>query len=207
MSTILNSQRSSWLIISAVLLLGALVLLMAPEEQSLGTGIKSVYVHVALTWTAMLGLVVAGILGAASSILAKDTWQKLSRTITWISLALFAAGLLMSMIAAGINWGGVFWREPRTSAAIQILVAGLVVQIANSFPFNYRLKGLLSLFLVVFMFWAILSIPDVLHPGDAARTSPPAIRVTFYSLFALCTILAIWITWRIHRSHLVQEAK
>ena len=205
MSTILNSPRSSWLIVSSVLLLGAVVLLMAPEEQSLGTGIKSVYVHVALTWTAMLGLVIAGIVGVASSVLAKNTWQRLSQTVTWISLALFAAGLLMSMIAAGINWGGVFWQEPRTSAAIQVLVAGLVVQIANSFPINFRIKGLLSFFLLVFMFWTILSIPDVLHPGDAARTSPPAIRVTFYSLFALCTFLAIWLTWRIHRSHLVQE--
>jgi hypothetical protein len=207
MSTILNSPKSSWLVVSSVLLLGAVVLLLAPEEQSLGTGIKSVYIHVALTWTAMLGLVIAGIVGVASSVLAKNTWQRLSQTVTWISLALFAAGLLMSMIAAGINWGGVFWQEPRTSAAIQVLVAGLVVQIANSFPINFRIKGLLSFFLLFFMFWTILSIPDVLHPGDAARTSPLAIRMTFYSLFALCTFLALWLTWRIHRSQLVQEVK
>lgn len=199
MKTLFKSTPTASLLIVLVLLLSIIILLLAPEEETLGSGIRSVYVHVALTWTAMLGVIVAGILGLIAAAFSKEELQKLAYMITWIALALFGAGFVMSMIAAGINWGGVFWQEPRANAAVQVLGVGLVAQLINSFALNYRIKGLLYGFFLLFMFWAFLSIPDVLHPGNAARTSPTAMRLTFYSMFVLFTLAAGWVVWQIHK--------
>lgn len=196
MTTYSKRRIANWVLLAVVVGLGGLLIWIAPEEQTLGSGIKSVYVHVALTWTALLGLAAAGIIGITAAVIGKPGWVGLSSTITWVSITFFSAGLVMSFIAAGINWGGLFWEEPRTNSAIQIVVASLIVQGANRLSIPYRLKGALYFLLLLFMFWAILSIPDVLHPGDAARTSPPAIRLTFYGLFALFSLAAAWLVWR-----------
>ena len=197
MTTIARNKFTDWVFAGILIILAGVLLWFAPEEQTLGTGIRSVYVHVALTWTALLGLISAGLLGLVLAIFSKPSWLSTVSTITWVAITLFTAGLVMSFVAAGINWGGFFWEEPRTNSAIQILVAALVVQGVNRFSISYRLKGILYFLLVIFMFWSILSIPDVLHPGDAARTSPPAIRFTFFSLFALFSLAAGWLVWRL----------
>ena len=197
MTTINKNKITNWALVAAVIALAGLLLWLAPEEQTLGSGIKSVYVHVALTWTALLGLIAAGLIGLALALFSKPGWLVVTSTLVWVSLILFTAGLVMSFIAAGINWGGFFWQEPRTNSAIQIIVAAMIVQGANHLSLHYRVKGALFFFLLLFIFWSILSIPDVLHPGDAARTSPPAIRFTFYGLFALFSLAAGWLVWRI----------
>jgi hypothetical protein len=197
MTTITRNKITNWALAVAVIGLVGLLLWLAPEEQTLGSGIKSVYVHVALTWTALLGIIAAGLIGLALAVFSKPSWLVVASTLIWVALVIFAAGLVMSFIAAGINWGGFFWQEPRTNSAIQIIVAAMIVQGANHLSLPYRVKGALFFFLLLFIFWSILSIPDVLHPGDAARTSPPAIRFTFYGLFALFSLAAGWFVWRV----------
>jgi hypothetical protein len=199
MATLTSKGLSRWAVIGIALVLGAILLWVGPEEQTLGSGIRSVYIHVALTWTAMLGIVAAGLMGFVTLLLSKPAWLGAISTIIWVAIGLFFAGLVMSFIAAGINWGGVFWDEPRTNSAIQILVAALAVQIANRFSLPFRVKGGLYFLLILFMFWSIATIPDVLHPGDAARTSPPAIRFTFFGLFALLSLAAGWFVWQLER--------
>jgi hypothetical protein len=49
-----------WIIPLALLLFMALLVWQAPVEQSLGQGIKIVYVHVGLIWAGMLGFAVNG---------------------------------------------------------------------------------------------------------------------------------------------------
>ncbi len=197
MTTRTGNKITNWLLAASLIGLAGLLLWLAPEEQTLGSGIKSVYVHVALTWTALLGFIAAGLIGLALALFSKPSWLVSASTLIWVSLILFAAGLVMSFIAAGINWGGFFWQEPRTNSAIQIIVASMIVIVANHLSLPYRLKGVLFFALLLFMFWSILSIPDVLHPGDAARTSPASIRFTFYGLFALFSVAAGWLVLRV----------
>lgn len=197
-----------WGVLAALAFIAAAILVVAPSEQTLGTGIRTVYIHVALTWTGMSGIIIAGVVGLAAAVLARPSWQKWAVTINWIALAFFTAGLIMSIIAAGINWGAVFWQEPRTNSALQIIALGLIVQLINSWKVPYRLQGILSFFLAVFLLWSVMSTPLVLHPGNAARTTPSlAIRFTFFSVFTLCFLAAVWIAlWlQVVRIPLVQE--
>lgn len=194
MTSIKISRKTTWIGLIILILLAALILWLAPEEKDLGSGIRSVYVHVALTWTGMTGIVIAGLVGLAAAVLNRENLQNWAGTITWIALAFFAAGVVMSILAAGINWGGVFWQEPRTSTVLQVLAAGLIVQGLNTWPISHRLKGILNLILAVVLLALVFTTPLVLHPGNAARTANSfAIRFTFFSLYGLCLLAAAWI--------------
>ena len=196
-----DSSKLFWSILGGIAALGVILVLLAPSEQTLGSGIKSVYIHVALTWTGMSGFFLAGLVGLVAAIFARSLLQDWANTIAWVALLSFVAGLVMSILAASINWGAIFWQEPRTNSALQILAAGLIVQVINSWAISFRLKGALNFLLALFIFWSIFTTPLVLHPGNAARSTPStAIQFTFFGLFALCMLAATWIviTWQ-HR--------
>ena len=58
-----TKSKQSWVIPAVLLALMALLVWVAPIEQSLGQGIKIVYVHVGLIWAGMLGFALNGLLG------------------------------------------------------------------------------------------------------------------------------------------------
>jgi hypothetical protein len=200
MKSIGITQRSIWAGLALLLLLASLLLLLSPEERELGSGIKSIYVHVALTWTGMSGLIIAGLVGLASAVLNRENLQSWAISITWVALGFFALGLVMSVIAAGINWGAVFWQEPRTSTVLQVLALGLIVQGINTWPVPFRIKGTLSFLLAVILMVLIFTTPLVLHPGNAATTANSlAIRFTFFGLYAVAMAAAALIVFALQR--------
>jgi len=202
------SRRLFWSVLGVILILALIIILFAPSEQTLGSGIKSVYVHVALTWTGMSGFFVAGAVGLVAALFSRTRLQEWAHSIAWVSLAMFGAGLVMSAWAAIINWGAMFWQEPRSNSALQLLAAGLIVQVINSWSVSYRIKGSLNFLLSLFLLWSVMSTPLVLHPGSAARSSPSsAIRFTFFSLFVLCALAATWIVVYLQGRKLQQSAR
>ena len=205
---LIKSRRYFWAVLGGIVLLGLLLVWRAPDEQTLGTGIRSVYVHVAFTWTGMLGLVISGLFGLLAIFLDKPSLQEWSNSIAWLALASFLFGFVMSIAAAAVNWGAIFWQEPRTNSALQILAIGLIVQLINSWPVSHRLKGILSFLLACFVIWSVFSASLVLHPGNAASTSPAsAIRLTFLALFILCSLAASWIIIRVRIANLETNAE
>jgi len=188
------SSRLFWAVLGGLLSLVAILLLLAPLERTLGEGIRSVYLHVALTWAGMLGILVSALLGFVTIVGGRRGLFEWARTIGWVALVLFAAGLFMSMLAASINWGAIFWQEPRTISALEILAFGLVALLASYWPVPIRLKALLYVLVAVYMIWTVNNTALVLHPGNAARSSPSAaIRWSFLGLFTLVSGAATWI--------------
>jgi hypothetical protein len=191
------SHLKSWLFPAAVIVLATIVVIVAPEEQTLGRGIKVVYVHVAFIWTGMVSLLLTGLAGLYVAAANHGPLQAWNRILGWIGLGLFAVGLMLSAPAARMNWGGVYWQEPRTLAALQVVAAGLIVQVLAGWPIPVRLRGLLHTLMALFMVYTIQMTPLVLHPRDPARSSSAAaIRGAFFSLFALASLLAAWILYQ-----------
>jgi hypothetical protein len=200
MSAITSSGKAGWAVLGGLLILAALLLWLAPAEETLGNGITSVYIHVALTWTGMTGLLLGGLLGLIMAIFTRSALQNWIYSLVWIALAMFAGGLIMSIIAARVNWGAIFWQEPRTSSALQLLAIGLIVQLLNGWRLPYRLKGLLYAVPAAYLVWSTLVTPLVLHPGNAARSSPStAIQLVFFALFGLFAIAGAWLVIALHR--------
>ncbi len=196
-------SRTAWTILASILAAAAIVVFVAPEERTLGEGMRMVYVHVALTWTGIAGFVVAGLIGVVLAIAPRPSLQSWMRTVGWVALLFFAAGWVTSALASQVNWGGVFWDEPRMAATMTGLAAALIVQIVNGWLRWTRAQGLLAVGLGVFLVLSVRSAPLVLHPGNPIATSSSlAIQLTFVGLFALMNLAAIWAVWFLRKRQL-----
>lgn len=195
MPTVFKSARLTSAVLVSLFLLSLLLLSYSPLERSLGSGIKIVYLHVALIWTGMAGLLAAGIAGLVLLIWPRPATRSWLRVISWAAFGFFATGAVVSLIAEIVNWGAIFWHEPRTASVLQVLAVAVIVQVASSWPLGARAHGLLHLALAGFMLWSTGRADLILHPENPIGASTSSgIRVGFYGLFFLYSVAAVWLT-------------
>lgn len=204
MSALTKIHRLSWLVPGLLLLAILLLLWLSPEEQTLGAGIKIVYLHVAITWTGMLGIALAGLLGLGV-MWSSNGWmfawmQVIGRVAFWF----YSLSVVVGLASSKINWGGFAWREPRTMASLNIFVAVLVVMILDNWLAQRRLRGALFASLLAFMVWSLVGTPLVLHPDNPIRSSPYTIQTVFYGAFALVMLTATWAIWYLRKAEAVR---
>ncbi len=186
-------NRNAWIILVGLLVTAVIVVWLAPIEQTLGQAIKYVYVHVALTRAGIYGFYLAGLVGLGILVTENRQWQAWNHILGWVALAFFLAGGIASMFAQTNSWGGIFWREPRNMTTLNIIALALIVLILAGWFSSIRLCGLLSMTLAVYTAWVIPRTPLVLHPQNAAGSSPSTgIQFTFIFL-TLLTILMVQI--------------
>ncbi|MFQ5708938.1 MAG: hypothetical protein ACE5HO_15885 [bacterium] len=199
-----NSQTLPWLGLATISVAALLLAWFSPEERTLGPGIKIVYIHVAFIWSGMLGLTLSGALGLLVLLTDNRRLQGWSRSIGWVALAFFTVGLALSLLASQINWGAVFWHEPRMVAALKFLVVALLIFSANLWIPWHRLQGLLHALLATYLMWSILGTPLVLHPQSPIRASESlTIQLTFLGMFVLCCLAAAIVIWFFRRKEVV----
>ncbi|MBN1285296.1 MAG: hypothetical protein JXB47_07860 [Anaerolineae bacterium] len=194
--------RRAWIVPAVVIAAAAALVLFGPEERALGAGIKIVYVHVALTWAGMVGLGAAGLLGAWV-FFSNSRWEPWLLTVGRVATAAYAAGFVVSLGAEQVNWGGIYWNEPRTIGAMQVTAVALIVQVVSAWlpaaAWRGRARGLLSAALFGFVLWQGRA-GSLLHPDSAASASDSsAIQLTFLAMFALCCLGMVWLVWYIRR--------
>lgn len=179
----------------------AIFLAFSPLEATLGSGIRSVYVHVMFTGTGRLGLTLVGAMGAVVLLTGNRRIHSWAQTIGWVGLGLFSTGIVASMISAQINWGAVFWDEPRFKSATQIAAFGLLIQILNTWVPWVRVRGLLHIALTAFSTLMILNAELVLHPRSPILTSNSmAIQMTFGVLLLACIVAAGLVIWHLRQN-------
>ena len=193
------NARLAWAILGVIVLAAAALLLLAPAEATIGDGIRFVYIHVALIWAGMLLLIVAGLLGMIVLLGGRPGPAGWMQIVAWVALGFFAAGVITSLAAEIVNWGGIAWREPRTAANLNLLAVVVIVQVVSSWlPKSWaatlRLQGALNLLLAVAVVWTTITTELQLHPANAVGDATSrAIQLTFYGLFLLCLLAAVWL--------------
>ena len=199
--TLMNRIRRRplpWLLLGGLVTAVFLILYLAPKEATLGTGIRTVYIHVALTWTGMVGFGLAGLLGLATLVSANKNMARWMQTLGWVAFGFYAAGIAMSAVASKVNWGGVFWQEPRMLAATNSLAVATIILILNMWILLTRLRGLLQTALPIAVAWIIYRAPLVLHPANPIFSSESiGIQAAFISMFLLFAAIAAWLVWRL----------
>lgn len=196
--TTIRRQPLPWLILGGLVTAVLFLLYLAPQEATLGTGIRTVYLHVALTWTGMSGFVLAGVLGLAVLATGNEKVAGWMAALGWVAYGFYVAGVAVSAVASRENWGGVFWREPRMAAAFSSLAIATILMVFNTWLPSARLRGLLQALIPAAVIWITLRAPLVLHPRNPIFTSESfAIQFAFVGLFLLCAGIAAWIVWRV----------
>jgi hypothetical protein len=187
-----------WLVLGGLVTAVLFLLYLAPEEATLGTGIRSVYIHVALIWTGMAGFVLAGLIGLVVLASANGKLSRWMLKLGRVAFGFYLAGVVMSAIASAENWGGVFWQEPRMLAAFNSLAIAAILLVGISLAPWTRVRGGIQAAIPVIVAWITYSAPLVLHPGNPIFSSEStAIQLVFVSLFLLFAAIAAWIVWRL----------
>jgi hypothetical protein len=163
---IFGKEKRFWIVVGGLVVAVALVVLWGPREALLGSGIRTVYLHVGLIWSGLAGFVLAALCGGWVLWRPRPFAQELMAVAALFGLILYAAGVFMSMIASWDNWGNVFWREPRMAAALNGLAVALIIQVVGSWSPQPRLRAVLHISLVSIVFWLNYRAPRVLHPDN-----------------------------------------
>jgi hypothetical protein len=193
LKTILFKAR--WLLLALVVILQITVLVLAPNEATLGSGIKPVYLHVSLTWAGMLLFAGSVLLGLILLITGRNGASDWQRVVFQAGLISYGVGFMISLYASWLNWGGIPWQEPKVQAAVNVIVAAIGAWYLRELIKPSRFKGLAGMIPFIFVSLGSNSPRMVLHPDNPVVSSPLGIKSTFLAMFGLAILLAGWYLW------------
>lgn len=179
-----------------------LVTLLSPMEQTLGWRAQAVYFHGAWVWTGKIAFALASLAGLVSLIWLK----KRSAAANW-SLTLGRTGLFfwltylpMSIWVQQINWGGVYWDEPRWRIPMAFGVAAILLQVALALFEQPILTGVANLVFGVALWWALATTQNVLHPDSPIFGSGSLnIEIFFILLNGLSLVFLVQVALLLYR--------
>jgi hypothetical protein len=94
--------------------------------------------------------------------------------------------LPLSLYVQQVNWGGIFWDEPRWRIPFMFGVAGLLLQIGLIMVGDLRILSLANILFGVALWWSLGGIQNVLHPDSPILQSNSVnIQVFFAALLVL----------------------
>jgi hypothetical protein len=179
-----------------------LVTALVPPERALGGNLGIVMLHGAWVWAGLITFSLAALSGLAGLISGQEKWHAWSRTLGWVGLAFWLTYLPMSVLVQQLNWGGIFWDEPRFRIPLAFGVAGVLLQ-GGLWLVNRRVwTSTGNLIFGAALVWQLMGAQNVLHPDSPVLTSDST-RIKFF--FTILVILALLLgvqaaNWLYHRS-------
>jgi len=167
-----KTKTSPLLYFFGVIVIIMLAALFGPEEKSLGSNVRIVYLHGAWVLTAEIVFIasaLAGVLGLLGLILERikpyqaaflDWCEALGRTgiIFWVTY------LPLSLWAMESNWNGLFLAEPRFRLALTFAVVGILLQVGLWIIANKLLTAGANIAYIIVLRIVFASASNILHP-------------------------------------------
>lgn len=181
--------------LSVVILIGILAL-FGPEEQTLGSNVRIVYLHGAWALTAELAFGAAGLAGLAGLIARRDIFHASSAALGRTGIFFWLTYLPLSLWAMETNWNGLFLAEPRFRLAMTFAVAGLLLQIGLWLMNNKMLTSAANLAYIIVLRAVFAMAQNVMHPPPSPifNSGNTAIIGFFVALNLLTWIAAYFMT-------------
>ncbi len=191
MEKILNPRFSlvRMLVILAVIVA---VTAFAPVERTLGENARLVYFHGAWVWAGKIAFAAAAISGLVGLILRSSIWQRVSLSLGRTGMVFWLTYLPLSLYVQQVNWGGIFWDEPRWRVPLMFGIVGLLLQAGLWLMNDLRLTSGANLVFGTLLWWMLGNIQNVLHP-DSPILQSDAVRIQmfFAALLALSLIFGV----------------
>jgi len=180
-------RRKTVLFVTFGLILLAIILaLIAPEEKTLGSYIKLIYIHAAVTWVGLAMFAASGLVALAyiiNKLLIRTSTLKES-VVNWSSASqatatvFWLASVTVGSVTAYFTWGSSFWVEPRLQVALFILVLAFAVYQAGQMVSSRLLRAVLNLGLPVSVVLFLSATGKLVHPNNAfARSDSSEIKL------------------------------
>ena len=142
----------------------ALLALLGPEEQSLGSNVRIVYLHGAWVLAAELAFIVAGLTGLIALITKRDLFHNWSAAFGRTGIVFWVTYLPLSLWAMQTNWNGLFLVEPRFRLALIFAVTGVLLQVGLWLISIDWVTSLANLVYIVILRVIFATADNVMHP-------------------------------------------
>ncbi len=100
-----------------------------PEEQSLGSNVRIVYLHGAWVLAAEVAFAAAALAGLLALVLRRSRLHQWSAALGRTGIVFWLTYLPLSLWAMEANWNGLFLAEPRFRLALTFAIVGVLMQI------------------------------------------------------------------------------
>ena len=146
-----------------VIVIGLLTL-FGPEEKSLGSNVRIVYLHGAWVMTSEASFIIAALAGLLGLLLQKDIFHAWSAALGRTGIIFWLTYLPLSLFAMQANWNGLFLAEPRFRIAIIFAVTGVLLQL-GLWLFNIPwLTSLANILYIIALRVVFATAQNVMHP-------------------------------------------
>jgi hypothetical protein len=142
----------------------AVLALFGPEEQSLGSNVKIVYLHGAWVLAAELAFAAAALVGLLALALRRKALHNWSAALGRAGILFWVSYLPLSLWAMQANWNGLFLAEPRFRLALTFAIVGTLMQIGLWLVNVDWVISLANLVFFVALRVIFSSAANVMHP-------------------------------------------
>jgi uncharacterized membrane protein YcfT len=179
----------------------ALLTLLGPEEKSLGSNVRIVYLHGAWVLTAEIAFFAAALAGLLGLILRKDIFHAWSAALGRTGIVFWVTYLPLSLFAMQSNWNGLFLAEPRFRLAMIFAVTGILLQL-GLWIFNIPwLTSLGNIIYIVVLRVIFSTAENIMHPPPSPIfNSGNYVIIGFFVGLNLLALLAAYFLTRFFMS-------
>jgi hypothetical protein len=195
-----------FLFIMTVFLIGT-VTLLGPQEKTLGSNVRIIYLHGAWVLTAEVAFLAAAVIGAAALVARKAVLHNWSRALGWSGTFFWVTYLPLSLCAMETNWNGLFLAEPRFRMALIFAVTAVLLQI-GLWLFNLTwLTSLANIVFIIALRVVFSTASNIMHPPPSPIFSSGNYAIiTFFIGLNLLTWLAAYLLTRFWLALLTRKA-
>lgn len=151
-----------WFILALLTTAGLTAL--GPQENSLGSAVRIVYLHGAWVLTAEAALGLAAATGLLGILFRRESLQRWSTALGYTGLIFWVTYLPLSLWAMQANWNGLFLAEPRFRVAVIFSVTGVLLQIGLILLAKPAFTALFNVLFFVALRIGLSRAEYVMHP-------------------------------------------
>jgi len=160
----MTKTKSPLLYFFVTIILIALLALFGPEEKSLGSNVRIVYLHGAWVLAAEVAFIAAGLAGLLGLVLRKDIFHAWSAALGRTGIVFWLTYLPLSLFAMQANWNGLFLAEPRFRLAVIFAVTGVLLQL-GLWLFNISwLYSFANILYIITLRVVFATAQNIMHP-------------------------------------------
>lgn len=168
-------------------------------DKTLGANSRLVYLHGAWVWTGMVTFAASGLAGLVGLALRRPRLHAWSNALARSGMTFWLTYLPMSMLVMQLNWGGLFWDEPRWRVPLTFAIVGLLLQMGLGLVNIPALASAANAGFAAALWVALGSITNILHPDSPIfNSNSRSIQLFFSALLLLTLVLSASVTvwWR-----------
>jgi hypothetical protein len=152
------------LLFIATVLVIAVLALFGPEEQSLGSNVRIVYLHGAWVLAAEVAFAAAAVVGLLALVMRRERLHQWSAALGRTGIIFWLTYLPLSLWAMEANWNGLFLAEPRFRLALTFAIVGTLMQIGLWLVNMNWVASLANLIFFVALRVVFSTASNVMHP-------------------------------------------